>query len=165
MNADRIPILDRQQIDKKLQRMAYEIWEQHSDEAELLLIGIEQGGKSVADELAARLEKISGLKVTVTGLRINKRAPLNDIPPDIDVSGKAVIIVDDVANSGRTLLYALKPLLASIPKKISIAVLVDRQHKAFPVAADIVGHTIATTLQENIVVEIDAQGISGAWLQ
>lgn len=165
MNNTRVPILDRQRIDKKLQRMAYELWEQNSSEQELLLVGIESGGLSIAKELARRLEQVSPLTITVTGLQINKRSPLDSDTASLDVTGKAVVLVDDVANSGRTLMYALKPLLNSLPSRLLVAVLVDRQHKTYPIATDIVGHTIATTLQDNIIVEIDESGISGAYLE
>jgi pyrimidine operon attenuation protein/uracil phosphoribosyltransferase len=75
------------------------------------------------------------------------------------------LLVDDVANSGKTLLYAMKPLLEFSLKKILVAVLVDRKHKSFPISPDIVGHSIATTLQEQIIVESNGTKITGAYLQ
>ena len=97
---------------------------------------------------------------------MNKKQPLHDeIKINEDLSGRSVVLVDDVANSGKTLLYALKPLLAYELKKILIAVLVDRKHKSFPISPDIVGHTVATTLQEHIEVEHHNNDITAAYLQ
>ena len=74
--------------------------------------------------------------------------------PIEQVAGKVVIIVDDVANTGRTIYYAIKPLLDTLPKKVEVAVLVDRKHKSFPIQSDYVGLSLATTLKENIDVQI-----------
>jgi pyrimidine operon attenuation protein/uracil phosphoribosyltransferase len=81
------------------------------------------------------------------------------------VDGKVVILVDDVANSGKTLLYALKPFLSFHPRKIQTLVLVERTHKMFPVNSDYVGLSVATTLQENIIVEVSNGEVTGAWME
>ena len=162
----RILILDQESISRKLDRMAYQVWENNSRETELSFVGIEGIGITVAKELAGRQQKISPLKVGVHPLKMNKRQPLKDaIEFNEQLSGKSVILIDDVANSGKTLLYAMKPLLDQEPKKIQIAVLVDRKHKSFPVSPDIVGHSVATTLQEHIEVVSDGVLITGAYLQ
>ena len=80
------------------------------------------------------------------------------------LDGKSIIVVDDVANSGRTLLYALNPFLNVIAKKIQIAVLLDRKHKSYPVSADYIGTSLATTYQEHISVEVKSGKVSGAYL-
>ncbi len=146
--------------------MAYQIWEHNSHETELHLIGIEGTGIVVATELATRLQQISPLKIFVHHLAMNKRQPLSTpIEMSEELNGKSIILVDDVANSGKTLLYAMKPLLAFEPKRIRVAVLVDRKHKSFPVAPDIVGHSVATTLQEHIEVVCEGKNITAAFLQ
>lgn len=92
------------------------------------------------------------------------------IPVDIvlskqlDFNDKNILLVDDVANSGKTLLYALKPLLAFHPKRIQTLVLVERMHKLFPVKPDFVGLSVATTLQDNIIVEVEGDEITGAYI-
>jgi len=162
----RFLILDKERISKKLQRMAFQIWEHNSHEKELIFIGIDGTGVAVARELARRLQEISPLQVSVHTLKMNKRQPLSrQIELDEDLNGKSVVLVDDVANSGKTLLYALKPILSFEPGKIMVAVLVDRKHKSFPVAPDIVGHTIATTLQDHIEVICEGDQITAAYLQ
>lgn len=166
MNKDRILILDKDRIGWKLQRMAYEIWEHNSNEKKIVLLGIQGSGLAVANALAAKLKAISPIEVEVVTLKINKRKPLaNDIVIDADLSGTTVVLVDDVANSGKTLLYALRPVLDFELKKVMVAVLVDRKHKSFPVSPDIVGHSVATTLQEHIEVETGDDEIIAAYLQ
>lgn len=163
---NRILILDRDRIGKKLQRMAYEIWEHNSDEQELHFLGIEGTGAAVAAELATRMHNISPLKVVLHQLKMNKKKPLaSPITLQEDLSGKSVVLVDDVANSGKTLLYALRPVLDFEPKRILVAVLVDRQHKFFPVSPDIVGHSVATTLQDHIEVICEGGEITAAYLE
>lgn len=162
----RILILEKEQIANKLRRMAYEIWERNSDEKEITLIGLEGGGQIVAENLSAILKKISPLKVKYHTLSINKKKPLKTaIEFNENLTGRSVILVDDVVNSGKTIMYSLTALLAYDLKKLMIAVLVDREHKNFPIASDIVGHTIATTVQEHIEVETDGKEIIGAYLE
>jgi len=99
-------------------------------------------------------------------LKLNKKQPLNgEINLPENCSSTSVVLVDDVANSGKTLLYALKPLLEVELKRIMIAVLVDRRHKSYPITPDIVGHSISTTLHEHIEVETDGNNITAAYLQ
>jgi len=166
MGKERILILDKERIARKLQRMAYEIWEHNSNETKVTLVGIQDSGLAVANALAKELEAISPLTVEIKPLKINKRHPLSgNIVIDGDIAGSPVVLVDDVANSGKTLLYALRPLLDYELNKILIAVLVDRKHKSFPVSPDIVGHSVATTLQEHIEVETSGDEIIAAYLQ
>lgn len=158
-------ILDRYKIELKLQRMAYQIWENNSSEKEILLIGIGGSGVIINKYLAKKIREISPLKVQELVININKKEPLKSPATfDENLDGKAVILVDDVANSGRTLLYAIKPLLNFKLKKLRIAVLIDRKHKSFPVAPDIVGHSISTTLQEHIDVECKDDHAEGVYL-
>jgi pyrimidine operon attenuation protein/uracil phosphoribosyltransferase len=158
-------ILDQQKIALKLQRMAYQIWENNSSEKELTVVGVEGSGMAIAKNLARHLKKISPLKIEEVSIAINKKNPLQS-PGNFaaKLDGKSVVLIDDVANSGRTLLYAMKPLLDSSLKKILIAVLVDRKHKSFPVSPDIVGHSLATTLQEHIEVDCEGEHIKAVYL-
>lgn len=165
MSKQKVLILDKERIDQKLQRMAYQIWESNSNETGVTLLGIKGSGLVVANNLAHYLKKISPLKVQVLPLNINKKQPRNEIKLDKDITASSVVLVDDVANSGKTLLYALRPVLDYDARKIQIAVLVDRKHKSFPVSPDIVGHSVATTLQEHIEVETDGDEVTAAYLQ
>ena len=165
MNANptssRIPILDAARIERKLLRMAWQIWEHNSSFHSVTLIGIADNGTHLAEKLANHLKAISPLTVTTISLELNKKAPCEaEIKLSSAITDKSLVLVDDVANSGRTLLYALKPIMDSAPEKVLISVLVDRKHKSFPVSPDIVGQRVATTLQENILVTIDGDQIA-----
>lgn len=163
---NRVIILDQQTIQRKLKRMAYEIWEHNSNVQEITLLGVEGSGMAVAQNLATCLQQISPLKVALHSISMNKKLPLTkDIVLPDGLDGKSIVMVDDVANSGRTLLYAMKPLLSVMPQKIMIAVLVDRKHKSFPITPDIVGYSVATTLQEHIEVTCEGPEITAAYLQ
>ena len=162
----RVLILDKERISYKLQRMAYEVWEHNSSEQEIVLIGIDGGGKILADNLAVILKKISPLRVVVSSIEVNKKKPLSSaITFNEDLTGRAVVLVDDVVNSGKTMIYSLHSILSYDIKKLMVAVLVDRKHKSFPIASDIVGHTVATTLQEHIEVETAGDEIIAVYLE
>ncbi|MBS1781969.1 MAG: phosphoribosyltransferase [Bacteroidetes bacterium] len=163
---NKILILDKERIQRKIRRMAYEIWERHCKESTLHFVAVEGTGIHVARQLANHLTEISPLKIHFHSLPIDKRDPLKHPAQFLEnLNDKSVVLIDDVANSGKTLLYAMKPLLTYMPHSIIIAVLVDRKHKSFPVSPDIVGHTIATTLQDHIEVVCEGDEIKGAYLQ
>ena len=159
-------ILTREVADKKLRRMAYEIFENNTDEAGVILAGIREHGCVIARCIQKILSEISPLKTELIDLSLDKKAPGEiRVEPALDFNNKVVILVDDVSNSGRTLTYALKPFLQSHPKKIQMLVLVERKHAAFPVQPDYVGLSIATTLQEHIYVEVEGDDVKGAWME
>jgi pyrimidine operon attenuation protein / uracil phosphoribosyltransferase len=164
---NKISILTAEQIEQKLRRMAFEIWEKNSTEKEISIIGIEEVGAAVASKIHDLLLEISPLKISLSSIQINKKNPLEKdiVLPGQSLNGKTIVLVDDVANSGKTLLYAIKPLLAYEPKKIQIAVLVDRKHKNFPITPDIIGHSVSTTLQEHIIVNFEKGKLTGAHLE
>ena len=163
-------ILTDHQIRQKIRRIAIEILERNYGEPEIILAGLNQNGLGFAQLLLAELEAVATetTTLTITSIRLNPANPVEyepvvELPADLaaEVStkadylrGKCIIIVDDVANTGRTIFYAVQPLLKVLPKKVEVAVLVDRQHKSFPVKADYVGLSLATTLLDNIEVRI-----------
>lgn len=158
-------ILSKAVAEKKLLRMAYEILERNPGEANIILAGIKENGVVIAKKIAFLLKGLMQSQISVHEVGLDKKKPMEiTIQPEIDFNDKIVILVDDVANSGRTLLYALKPLLQFHPKKIQTLVLVERMHKAFPISSDYVGLSVGTTLQEHIVVEVEGEEISGAYL-
>jgi pyrimidine operon attenuation protein/uracil phosphoribosyltransferase len=160
-NASRVLILDGQRIERKLVRMAWQIWEHNSNRKSITLVGIADNGIAIAQQLAEHLRKISPLKVDVRSLTISKKDPVTSpVTLDGPIQDASIVLVDDVANSGKTLMYALLPILEAAPEKVLITVLVDRKHKSFPVAPDIIGHQLATTLQEHIIVQIDEHGMA-----
>lgn len=158
-------ILDAKTAEKKLRRMAYQVLENNVDEEMIFLAGIRESGSVVARNMQKMLSEISPLKTELLAISLDKKKPgIVSLDKEIDFTGKVIIIIDDVSNSGRTLLYALKPFLAYLPKKIQTLVLVERSHNSFPVHSDYVGLSIATTMQEHIYVEVEDEKISGAYL-
>jgi len=159
-------ILDQSTAFRKLQRMAYEIVENNLDEQELLLVGIRENGSIIAANIQQLLHQISSIHAELIQLSLDKRAPGEiTLSKQSDFNNKVIIIVDDVANSGKTMLYAIKPFLEFHPKKIQTLVMVERTHKAFPVQSDYVGISVATTLQEHIYVEVEGDIVKGAWME
>lgn len=156
-------ILDQITADKKLRRMALEVAERNFDQSEIIIIGIRENGIYIAKKIEQYVKEIFRGNIIVAELMMDKKHP-NDIQiqPQIDFNNKTILLVDDVANSGRTMLYALKPMLVQHPRKIQTLALVARTHKLFPIAVDYVGLSVATTVQENIVVDVENGEIMGA---
>jgi pyrimidine operon attenuation protein/uracil phosphoribosyltransferase len=148
-------ILSKEQIQIKLRRLAFEVAESMNNEKELIIIGIKENGLPIANQLEVLLNNLLKNRITVISASMNKSKPDNIyFNINQDFNNKNVLIVDDVCNSGKTLLYALKPLLQSIPLKIEILVLVDRMYKQFPIKPNYVGLSLATTLSDFVEVEI-----------
>jgi len=159
-------ILTKEAAKEKLHRMALEIAENLSEEnTPLILVGINPNGVAIAERIKQYLSNYVGFNVIIIMASANKEA-LSDVILDtaIDFNGKNVVIVDDVSNSGKTLLYAIKPLLSYQPKRIQTLVVVERMHRLFPIKPDYVGLSLATTDQDFIKVEIDKGEIVGAYI-
>jgi len=151
---------------KKLKRIALEVAERNFNEKELLLIGIKENGIVIAQIISKLMKAVFTGSITVVALSMNKKKPTTiTIEKDIDIDGKTILLIDDVANSGRTMLYALKPLLEKHPKKIQTLALVERTHKTFPVDVNYVGLSISTTLNEHITIEVGKDKVMGAWME
>jgi pyrimidine operon attenuation protein / uracil phosphoribosyltransferase len=161
-------ILTEEVAEKKLRRMAYQILESNSGEHHLILAGVRESGSVIARNIQRILQEIAGnlLTTAIISIGLDKKRPdevtLSETLPFDD---KVIIVIDDVANSGKTLLYAMKPFLAFHPRKIESLVLVERTHKAFPVQPDYTGLSLSTTLQEHIYVETEGDRVTGAWLE
>ncbi|MEO6582681.1 MAG: phosphoribosyltransferase family protein [Ferruginibacter sp.] len=164
--AERTLILSPETARRKLKRMAMEIAERNSGCAEILLVGVKENGVIIARLMQQMLKDIFLGKVVVSEVTLNKKQPTSvSLSVAINVTDKVIILVDDVANTGKTMLYALQPLLQFAPDRIQTLALVERTHKLFPIAIDYIGFSISTTLQQNIEVEIDKGEIVGAWLR
>jgi pyrimidine operon attenuation protein/uracil phosphoribosyltransferase len=159
------PVLDAEEVKRKIRRMAFEIAERNADCDSLTIAGIQGNGEVVARNVLKELQQIITCNMELITIQIDKKHPLHAvIEPDTDFNGKTIIVVDDVADTGKILLYSVKPFLAFLPRSIQSLVLVERSHKLFPVQTDYVGLSIATTLQEHIVVKTEGDAITGAWL-
>ncbi len=158
-------ILDKETTLLKLKRLAYEIAERNYSEQQLFFAGIRESGYTVARLLAKEVMEISNIHVELVEIIMDKRYPVEVfLNREIGFNNQSIVIIDDVANSGKAMLYALKPFLNFQPKQIQTLVLVERTHKTFPVQPDYVGLSIATTLEEHIYVELKGDEITGAYL-
>lgn len=160
-------IMDAVSASQKIKRMALEIAEQVDElKAPLILLGIEENGCVIADAVASQLRKHLSIEVIVHRIGINKQQPQEVIlRQEYDYHGKQLVLIDDVTNSGKTLLYALQPLMNYYPSKIMTLVLVERMYKRFPVQPDFVGLSLATTEEDHIQVEVSGNQIIGAYLE
>ena len=160
-------ILTNQEIEHKIKRIAYQIYETFVDEKEVVLAGIASNGYLFAEKIATELKSISTLEVLLCEVHINKQQP--ELPISTSLSkeayaNKGLILIDDVLNSGTTLIYAVRHFLDVPLKKFKTAVLVDRNHKKYPVKADFKGISLSTSLLEHVQVVFDENNNSYAYL-
>ncbi|SHG53582.1 pyrimidine operon attenuation protein / uracil phosphoribosyltransferase [Salegentibacter echinorum] len=154
---EHILILDHQQIQHKIKRIAYQVYESNIAENKIILAGISKKGYQLALELKSALEIISPLEIDLCEVKINKKNPLDKITTSLASDAykdKSVILVDDVLNSGTTLIYGVRHFLAVPLKQFKTAVLVDRNHKKYPVKADFKGISLSTSLNETVKVDL-----------
>jgi len=148
-------ILEQDQIDKIIKRIAYQILENNSEELEIFLIGIKNNGYFLAELIYHQLKHISKLNITLYSIQINKKDPLKSIEHNFDLKkmkNKSIVLIDDVLNSGRTLLYGVKFLLDIPLSNFNTAVLIDRNHKKYPIKIDFKGISLSTSIEENVSV-------------
>ena len=148
-------ILTDAEISHKTKRIAYQIYETFSSENEVVLAGIASNGYIFAQKIAQELTQISDLKVTLCEVKINKQNPKELVITSLEKAAyenKGLVLIDDVLNSGTTLIYGVKHFLEASLSKFKTAVLVDRNHKKYPVKADFKGISLSTSLQEHIQV-------------
>jgi len=154
-------ILDHDQVERKIQRIAHEILEKHYREKELIMVGVAERGMIFNEKLASILRTISKIKIRTVSIALDKDGPLeNPIELSIgfeELKGKCVILVDDVLQGGMTLMYTAAHIIQAPISRLTTVVLVDRRHRRFPIRADIVGLTLSTTLQEHISVKFNGK--------
>lgn len=158
MDKASVLILDHTQIGHKIRRIAYQIYESNVEEKELILAGIAKSGFELAKCLKSELESISDLSVQLCEVKIDKKNPLNDISTSIPAEGykdKSIVLIDDVLNSGTTLIYGVRHFLDVPLKQFKTAVLVDRSHKKYPVKADFKGISLSTSIHEMVKVHFE----------
>ncbi len=151
-------ILNKQQIQHKISRIAYEIYENNYLEKKLYVAGIPTG-YNLAKLLVKELKKISPFDITLLKIEFPQKKPsAESIQVDCDpkeLKGKVLILVDDVLHTGRTFLHSLRPFMDVEVKKIETAVLINRSHKLFPISSDYVGYELSTTLNDHIEVVLE----------
>lgn len=155
-------ILSHDQIQHKVKRIAYQIYEANVEETEIVIAGIEGGGLKFAKKLSTVLKDITTAKITLCTVKMNKKNPLESgVTTSItkeEYTNKSVVLIDDVLNSGTTLIYGVFHFLKVPLRQLKTAVLVNRNHKKYPVKADYKGISLSTSLQEHIEVEFKNNG-------
>ncbi len=158
-------ILNSKAIDQKINRLAWQIYENNLKEKDVVIVGVSGRGEILANLLSEVLNRISSIKIKLGVIHLDKDNPYNSQITtnlkEIDYSSKVVILVDDVLNSGKTLIYASKYFLTTPLAKLSTVVLIERKHNLFPIKANYVGLSLATTLQQYITVSLerDSMGV------
>ena len=154
-------ILSHQQIQHKIRRIAYQIYEANVEEKEIIIAGIDGGGLQFAKKIQAVLQQITTAKIVLCKVMMNKRNPLQSgVSTTLtaeEYQDKSIVLVDDVLNSGTTLIYGVHHFLRTPLKQLKTAVLVNRNHKKYPVKADYKGISLSTSLQEHIHVEFKSK--------
>ena len=161
-------ILTATQTRQKIRRLAFEIYEENFEEKTIILAGIEGMGMILTHQLAKELQEISPLEIIQICVRLDKLQPTQsevilDCEPSV-FENQSIVLIDDVLNTGRTLAYSLRPFLKVRVKDLHTAVLIDRGHHSFPIAADFAGLRLSTTLQERIEVVLDNEKKYGVYL-
>lgn len=150
-------ILTHKEIEHKIKRIAYQIYESNANESELVIAGIESNGYILAKKIKANLDKISSIESTLCKVSIDKSEPTNPIRTSLKkeaYKNKSIVLIDDVLNSGSTLIYGIKHFLDVPLKQFKTAVLVNRNHKKYPVKADFKGISLSTSLFEHVHVNL-----------
>ena len=159
MDSIKTKIKDISNIDLYLKRIAYQIYENNNEEDNfLIIVGVEKNGKILASKIFNILKSISNFNLTLMSIEINKKNPTKKMFISIDKKkclNKNIIIVDDVLNTGRTLMYAVKYFLEIPVKKIQTAVIINRNHKKFPIKADFKGISLSTSIKEHVDVILE----------
>jgi len=154
-------ILTHQEIQHKIKRIAYQIYEANVDEEEIIIAGIAGGGLNFATRIEQVLKKITSAKITICNVSMDKTNPLSTgvqtSLPEAAYAHKSIVLVDDVLNSGTTLIYGVHHFLRVPLKQLKTAVLVNRNHKKYPVKADYKGISLSTSLHEKVKVEFKAK--------
>ncbi|PWK77869.1 pyrimidine operon attenuation protein/uracil phosphoribosyltransferase [Mucilaginibacter oryzae] len=153
-------ILNKQQIQQKLDRIAYQILEDNFDEEEILIAGILPRGNHLASRLKVILDGIAPFKSRLLNIELEKQSSSLSANIDFEVeecSNKVVILVDDVLNSGKTLAYGFGVFLDVPLKKLRTAILIDRNHKSFPVTTDFAGMALSTVIKEHVDVVLEEE--------
>jgi pyrimidine operon attenuation protein/uracil phosphoribosyltransferase len=159
-------ILSKEIAAKKLRRIAMEVAERNHDKDALILIGIKENGIVIAEIIAGILKNIFPGRIEILSLGMDKKQPSAiTLSEEKDFTGTNIILVDDVANSGRTMFYALKPLLDFYPSQVETLALLERTHKQFPIELNYVGHSVSTTRDEMIVVKVGGGEVEGAYFK
>jgi pyrimidine operon attenuation protein/uracil phosphoribosyltransferase len=153
-------VLNHRQIQQKITRIAFEIYDRNASEKQLTFAGLTGMGYVFAELMVAKLKEIAPFELQLIKVELDKTNPkIEEVKLSVhdSLKGESIILVDDVLNTGKTLAFAMVPFIELGVKKMEVLVLVNRSHKLFPVAPDYTGYELATTLSEHITVNLDPE--------
>ena len=159
-------ILNKSQIEDKIKRISYEIYEENFDDKSIIICGIEKNGSIIAKKIIKELESICNIKIEFISIALNKKKPLNTVEIKSKkniIKDKSIILIDDVSNTGRTLIHVINELTKFEPKKINTSILVNRDHSLFPIKINFVGLSLSTSINNHIEVILNKNEM-GAYL-
>ena len=159
-------ILNKEQIEDKIKRISYEIYEENFDDKSIIICGIEKNGSTIAKRIIKELKSICNINIEFITIELDKQKPLNSIKTKsskIKIKDKSIILIDDVSNTGKTLTYVIRELIKFEPKKINTAVLVNRDHTLFPIKINFIGLSLSTSIKSHIAVKLNDNRV-GAYL-
>ncbi len=159
-------ILNKEEIQDKIKRISYEIYEENFESKSLIICGIEKNGSEIARKVIKELKSICNIKIEFISISLNKKNPLKSIKIESSknkIKDKPIILIDDVSNTGKTLIHVIKELIEFEPKKINTAVLVNRDHSLFPIKINFIGLSLSTSINNHIEVVLNENDI-GAYL-
>lgn len=151
-------ILGQDRINKIVKRIAFQIHEKNQNESEIILIGILKNGFILSNLIEKELQKISKSKIQLLSIKVNKKSPLDSVKLSSDlnkIKNKSLVLIDDVLNSGKTLIHCVKYLLDVPLANFNTVVLIDRNHKKYPIKIDFKGLSLSTSIKENVSVVFD----------
>ena len=163
MNLEKKIILNHNEIAHKIKRMAYQIYESNVNESEIIIAGIANNGFILAEQIVKVFKEISSINCLLCKVEVNKQQPTEPVKISInkeDYTNKSIVLIDDVLNSGSTLIYGIKHFLEVPVKQFKTAVLVNRNHKKYPVKADFKGISLSTSLYEHVHVNLNGPEFS-----
>ncbi len=167
MNESKVKVKNLSDIKAITKRIAWQIFEEHYQDKKIFLVGIAPKGVKFAKMILHVLSTISDRQIDFIELELDKVNPTHSIkiiPEQYDINSHPIILIDDVLNSGKTMIYAVGYFLKDSPSKIKTVVLVNRSHGEFPVKVDFKGISLSTTSQEHIEVIFEGEN-SGVYLK
>lgn len=155
-------ILNHNKINKIVRRLAYQILESNINSTEIILIGIYQNGYNLSKIIFEELKAITKIKTELFFVKINKKSPLKNIVFECEkeyLKNKSIVLIDDVLNTGKTLIYCTKSLLDVELNSFKTVVLIDRNHKKFPIKVDYKGISVSTSIADHIELIFEKNNI------
>ena len=155
-------ILNHNKINKIVRRLAYQILESNINSPEIILIGIYQNGYNLSKIIFEELKAITEIKTELFFVKINKKYPLKNIVFECEkeyLKNKSIVLIDDVLNTGKTLIYCTKSLLDVELNSFKTVVLIDRNHKKFPIKVDYKGISVSTSIADHIELIFEKNNI------